>query len=321
MLPANISVAKKFGNMTRHIITILILFSLLTSCVNKKSYKYLEVVREESILGGEDTKEKESILIKASSDSAAYLLAYQKFCISLKVNKDMKQSFGKTYSTPVKFKLFNDKEQEITNSTLFADKVKLEKEIEESVFSMSNTIKESVDKNKSEKIEVFKKTARVDSNKIKDLEKYFRIKSDEFSNDNKKWYRPKSSPLYTNANGIYCYFQTENGMPSNLRFRLQYYSDDWLFFGKVQFSIDGKAFDYIPMDTETDSGNGGYIWEWFDESITESDKELINALSNAKSAKMKLIGRQYYDTKTITKEQLNGIKRTLELYQAMGGQY
>lgn len=321
-LPASISAPpKNISSMTRHIIAVLILLSAFTSCENKKSYKYVEVVEEEGLFGGSDTKEKDPKTIKAATDSAAYLEAYQSFCISLKVDKDMKQSLGKVYSTPTKFKLYNDKGSEITNTVFFADKDKREKEIEENIFSLDNIIQESVDKSKKEKNESFKQTATVDSAKIKKLEKSFRIKADEFSNDNKKWYKPKSSPIYTNANGIYCYFQTENGMPSNLRFRLQYYSDDWLFFKQVQFSIDGKAYDYTPLNTETDSGNGGYIWEWFDESLRASDKELINALANAKTAKMKLIGRQYYDTKNISQEQINSFKRTIELYECMGGQW
>ena len=100
---------------------------------------------------------------------------------------------------------------------------------------------------------------------------------------------------------------------------MQYYSDEWLFFNRVQFSIDGKAYEYVPLNTETDNGDGGYIWEWFDESITNSDKDLISALSNAKSAKMKLIGRQYFDIRTISKDQIKNIKRTLDLYKEMGG--
>jgi hypothetical protein len=312
---------KNLSNMKRYFITTFIFFSLFSSCNKSKSYKYVEIVEEEGLLGGTDTKEKEAKTIKASTDSSAYLQAYQNFCVSLKVNKDMKQSLGKVYSTPTKFELYDSKGVEITNSVLFADKDKREKEIEDKIFSMRNNIQESVDKNKQEKIESFNQTAKVDSAKVKNLEKFFRIKSDEFSNDNKKWYKPKSAPNYTNANGIYCYFQTENGMPGNLRFRLQYYADEWLFFNRVQFSIDGKAYEYIPLNTETDSGNGGYIWEWFDESVSDSDKELINALANAKSAKMKLIGRQYFDTKNITQEQISSFKRTLELYQAMGGQW
>ena len=88
-----------------------------------------------------------------------------------------------------------------------------------------------------------------------------------------------------------------------------------------QFSIDDKAYEFVPMDTETDSGNGGRIWEWFDESMGKSNTELLQALANAKSAKMKLIGRQYYDTRTITQTEIKDIKRTLDLYKAMGGEY
>lgn len=307
--------------MTRQLLIIIITLLTLTACENKKSYKYVEIVDEESVFGGTDRKEKEAKIIKASSDSSAYLDAFQKFCISIKVNKDMQSSLGKTYSTPRDFKLYDEKDNEISSSISFPNKELREKEIQENIFALKNSLQESVDKSKKEQQETFAKTATIDSAKVKELEKLFRIKVDEFSNNNKKWYKPKSAPIYTNANGLYCYFQTENGMPSNLRFRLQYYNDDWLFFSRVQFAIDGKAYEYIPMDTETDSGNGGYIWEWFDESVSESDKDLINALANAKSAKMKLIGRQYYDTKTISQTQINAIKQTLELYKAMGGRY
>jgi hypothetical protein len=265
------------------------------------------------------TKEKDEKIIKAKDDSTAYLEAFKTFCISVKVNKDMKESLGTIYSTPVSFKLLNDKGDDITNTTLFPNRANREKEIEDLIFSMENTIQSSLDNAKKEDAEEFKKTTKIDSGKVKELEIHFRKRKDEFSNTNKTWYEPKTAPKYTNRNGIYCYFQTENGVPSNLRFRMQYYSDDWLFFSKVQFSIDGKAFDYIPNKTERDSGDGGHIWEWFDESVSESDTELINALSNAKSAKMKLIGQQYFDIKTISKEQLISIKRTIDLYKAMGG--
>jgi hypothetical protein len=158
-----------------------------------------------------------------------------------------------------------------------------------------------------------------DSLKIKELKQFFRIDKDEYSLDGITWYKPKSAPNYINRNGLYCYFQTENNKSSNLRFRLQYYSDEWLFFNKVQFLIDEKPYEYIPSSTETDNGDGGHIWEWFDESVKyEKDKELIHALANAKSAKMKLIGRQYHREKNITKDQIKAIKQCLDLYNAMG---
>ena len=305
--------------MTKTILSAICVIFLLTSC--DKSYKYVETVNDVSLFGGTIKKDKDPDIIKAPDDTSAYLEAFQRFCISVKVNKDMNTSLGSTYSTPLNFKLFDDKGQDIVSTVSFENKDKREKEIADKIFSLKNTIQESVDNSKKEKEESFKQVAIIDSSKINELSKYFRRKKDEYSNENKIWYEPKSSPNYTNANGLYCYFNTENGMPSNLRFRLQYYADDWLFFKTVNFSIDGKAYKFIPKKTETDSGNGGYIWEWFDESIIESDKELIQALANAKNAKMKLEGRQYYKEKTITQEQIIGIKRTIDLYKAMGGQF
>ncbi len=307
--------------MKRYIFALLLLAFTLYSCDNKKAYKYVEVVQEESILGGINTKEKEAKKIKAADDSSAYLQAYQDFCISLKVSKDMQTSLGKTYSIPSSFKLYNDKGVEISNSVFFVEKDKRKKEIQERIFSMKNSIQESLDNVKKDKTESFKLRTSIDSAKVKELIKGFRQKKDEYSNDNKIWYQPTSSPIYANANGIYCYFSTANGVPASLRFRLQYYADDWLFFKTVRFSIDGKAYEYTPLKTETDNGDGGYIWEWFDESLSDADKDLIYALSNAKAAKMKLDGRQYYKEKAISHEQLNSIKKTLDLYKAMGGQY
>lgn len=306
--------------MRKYFIVSLVLLITLYACKTGKTYKYIEVIEDEGILGDISTKEKEAKQIIATSDSSAYLEAYRNFCISVKIYKDMQAAFGKTFSAPKSFKLYNDDGVEISNTIFFADKYKREKEIEKTVFSLKNTIRDAVENSEHEKLGSSKESI-IDSTKIKELMKYFKKKNDEYSNNDRIWYQPKSSPNYTNANGIYCYFYTENGIADNLRFRLQYYADDWLFFKSVSFSIDGKAYEYFPSKTETDSGDGGYIWEWFDESLNEDDKSLVYALANAKSAKMKLIGSKYYKEKGVTLEQINSIKRTLELYKAMGGKY
>jgi hypothetical protein len=306
--------------MNLKITYLFALVVILSSC--EKSYKYVEVVEEKGLLGGaSQTKEDDPKTISAANDSIAYLEAYKYFCISLKVNKDMKKAMGNNYTTPIRFKLLNDKNEDIALLVSMKDKAKQEEEIKNQIFALPNSINETMNKGKEENAENFKKTATIDSVKAKALLKYFRVRKDEFSNTNKKWYEPVNAPKYTNRNGIYCYFQTENEIPGDLRFRVQYHAEDWLFISRVQFSIDGKAFEYIPSDVETDSGNGGHIWEWFDEPLTSSDKELIEALANAKNAKMKLIGKQYHDIKTISTEQINSIKRSLEIYNAMGGSY
>lgn len=308
--------------MNLRLSTIVLLVSLIFAECSQpqiKSYSYVEVVADQSLSGSIENKEKEPKEIKADSDTAAYLQAYQNFCISLKVCKDMKQSLGTVFTTPLKFKLLDDKGKDITGID-FADRPKREKEIEKLIFSMDNSIQQSMDKNHAEKVNDFKAAAVIDSVKAKELSKYFRQKKDEFAKGNTIWYEPKSAPQYANRNGIYCYFQTVDGIPQNLRFKFQYYADEWLFFSRLQFAVDGNAFEYIPNNTETDNADGK-IWEWFDQPITEADKELITALANAKSAKVKLIGRQYYDTKNLSKEQITSIKQTIDLYTALGGKF
>lgn len=300
-------------------VMLLIAATIVLSACNmqvKKNYKYVERVREQSVLGGSSIKEKEEKTISASSDSAAYLEAYKKYCISLKVYNDMrKEGMGQYIDIPIGFKLYNSDGEDITD-IYFNSRLTEEEAIESSILAMDNVVKRS-NNSKQTKVE----EAKIDSVKIKELLPFFKVKKDEFDPNGKTWYEPKSAPQYTNRNGIYLYFAVQNGKVAALRFRIQYYSDDWLFFKKIQFSIDENAYEYIPSNTETDCGNGGKIWEWFDEALTGSDKDLIYALVEAKSAKMKFIGRQYYDIKAITKNQITDMKRALELYRAMGGTY
>lgn len=295
---------------------------LFTSCSNKKEYKYIEIVEEKRLMSdATDTKEKEVEIILAENDSIAYLKAYEDFCISIKVNNDMFEAMGTRAYLPLKFKLIDETGKNVSNSISIIGKENLEKEIENRIYKRKNDLKEIFDKSDKEKLQKKKETAKIDSIEIKRLKKYFKEKKDEFDPNATVWYKPNSAPKYVNQNGIYCYFQSNDGIASNFRFKIQYHSDDWLFFQRVQFSIDGKAYEYIPKKKERDSGNGGRIWEWFDDQVRLTDKNLIEALANAKSAKMKLIGKQYHKVKTIKSAQIKDIKRALEYFKAMGGEF
>lgn len=295
--------------MKKLLLIVAIAASLFSGC--QKKYQYVEEVIEHSILGGikESTKEPENI--KAANDTIAYINAYRKYCISQSVYQRMaNEGYGEYLDIPIGFKLYNSDGEDITN-IYFTTRTKQEEKIA-SLLTNIDTSTHSTEMNTM--------ATKIDSVKIKELLPYFRVKKDEFDPNGGTWYEPKSAPKYTNQNGIYLYFKVDNTGIKNLRFRVQYYADDWLFFQKVRFSLDSAAYEYIPVRTETDNGDG-YIWEWFDESLNFSDKNLIYALANAKSAKMKFIGRQYYGIRTISKQQIIDIKRTLELYNAMGGVY
>ncbi len=295
--------------MKKLLLIVAIAASLFSGC--QKKYQYVEEVIEHSVLGGikESTKEPENI--KAANDTIAYINAYRKYCISQSVYQRMaNEGYGEYLDIPIGFKLYNSDGEDITN-IYFTTRTKQEEKIA-SLLTNIDTSTHSTEMNTM--------ATKIDSVKIKELLPYFRVKKDEFDPNGGTWYEPKSAPKYTNQNGIYLYFKVDNTGIKNLRFRVQYFADDWLFFQKVRFSLDSAAYEYIPVRTETDNGEG-YIWEWFDESLNFSDKNLIYALANAKSAKMKFIGRQYYGIRTISKQQIVDIKRTLELYKAMGGVY
>lgn len=295
--------------MKKLLLIVAIAASLFSGC--QKKYQYVEEVIEHSILGGikESTKEPENI--KAANDTLAYINAYRKYCISQSVYQRMaNEGYGENLDIPIGFKLYNSDGEDITN-IYFTTRTKQEEKIA-SLLTNIDTSTHSTEMNTM--------ATKIDSVKIKELLPYFRVKKDEFDPNGGTWYEPKSAPKYTNQNGIYLYFKVDNTGIKNLRFRVQYFADDWLFFQKVRFSLDSAAYEYIPVRTETDNGDG-YIWEWFDESLNFSDKNLIYALANAKSAKMKFIGRQYYGIRTLSKQQIIDIKRTLELYNAMGGVY
>ena len=104
-----------------------------------------------------------------------------------------------------------------------------------------------------------------------------------------------------------------------LRLVIQYYADDWLFIEQYKFVIDGVAYTHIPKEVERDNGYGGYIWEWCDDWLSKEDEIFIKALANAKVAKVRYEGSQYYKEKIITAQQIKAINTAYELHKAMGG--
>lgn len=169
-----------------------------------------------------------------------------------------------------------------------------------------------------------KEQARLDSLNaltIKRCEPLFVETGDEFSDV--VFVEPKSAPRYRNRNGIYCYFAKKDNKVCSFRFVFQYYANDWLFIENMIFNIDGENIRIVPNNMETD--NDSMIWEWCDELVesgntTDSiNEEFISKIANAKSVKVKMNGRQYYDTRTLTSSQIKSIKDTYEYFKALGG--
>ncbi|MFP9114341.1 hypothetical protein ACLI1A_10390 [Flavobacterium sp. RHBU_3] len=293
--------------MKRLLLLAIIICTISCSKKEGNLYYYTELNEEVifSVLPDEN-----SDTIYAKSDSLAYLDAYQKYFIS-KINKERPKYDMLPDVTG--FRLFRADKRDITDSI----KATISEEV---ITDIEKNVRETLSKeiSEDEKSSTDKKSIR-DNKQISKLKQYFTFKKDEFDPDGKSWATPKSAPYYTNRNALYCYFNLTDSTASNLRFRLQYVADDWLFIDKVQFLIDGKPYEYTPCEVKRDNADGD-IWEWYDCGVGIMDWELINALSNAKSAKMKLIGHQYHDIRNITPKQILNIKRSVELYKAYGAE-
>jgi hypothetical protein len=286
----------------KNYLTILVVgFTLISCSKQKQKYEY-EVLKDNRMI--------DSGTIETETDSSAYMKAYKMYLVRRKSIQRANHKVNSEMSVPNNFLLYNEQGIEISKEITFSNMDSLKDELFTRIEGLGLGEKYIPKEDKSKK---------VDSVAIAKLKPYFYTKKDEFDPKGLVWYKPKNAPKYVNSNSIYFYFQAIEGKSSNLRLKLQYHAEDWLFIKKVQFLIDGKAFEFIPTETETDSGNGGKIWEWIDEDISKNYPELLQALYNAKNAKMKLIGSQYHKVKPITKTQITYIKRSIDLYKAMGG--
>lgn len=289
---------------------------ILCSCEKSKQYKYIETIKEKSILGNFEEREKEAKIFYAQNDSLAYIEAYNNFFISKKVANDMLKENMEYAQIPIDF-ILSDIEGNLIARPNISQHIL--DSIENHIMGLNSGLHDAVTKAKTENKRV---NMSVDSNTIKKLSPLFTFKKDEFDPDGITIIRPKSAPKYVNRNGIFCTFIKSNAGAKDFRLNIQYYADEWLFIRKYQFSIDGKAYEFIPLNNVERDNDGGMIWEWCNEEISNAhDKTLIKALANAKSVRIKFIGDQYYDIRTIETKELKSIKDALDLYVAMGGKW
>lgn len=148
--------------------------------------------------------------------------------------------------------------------------------------------------------------------------KDFTFKEDEFSANKRIWVEPKNAPKYIDVNSVYMYFQMVNGKASNLRLKIQYTADDWLFIRKYVFNCDGFPIEYIPDDVKRDNKNG-YIWEWSDQGMTKFESSLVNTIYTSKSIKVKFDGSQYYKVRTLSQKEISYLQKTIKFYRELGG--
>jgi len=101
-----------------------------------------------------------------------------------------------------------------------------------------------------------------------------------------------------------------------LRLKIRYYGSDWLFVESFFVVVDGERFDKAYAEFERDHG-GGDVWEWYDESPTAKDLEMIKKIISSKKATIRFVGRQYHRDHVIDTNEKRALQSVLDAYEAL----
>jgi hypothetical protein len=141
--------------------------------------------------------------------------------------------------------------------------------------------------------------------KIKDVSY---SKKDEFKSI--EWIQPKLEKN-TYDNTIYAYYGKDTSSVYSPRIVIRYYGDDWIFWKKAIFLVDGETFNFIPEETPK-RDNNTEVWETADSNLSDMFIEKFMAFKNAKSVKYRLEGEHVKDF-TLSKAKINSIYNILIL--------
>lgn len=134
-------------------------------------------------------------------------------------------------------------------------------------------------------------------------------KKDEFKSI--EWIQPKSERK-TYDNTIYAYYGKDSSSVYYPRIVIRYYGEDWIFWEKAIFLVDGETFNFIPEEKpERDSNTE--VWETSDSNLTDMFIEKFMSFKNSKSVKYRLEGDQHVKDYTLSKSKINAIYNMLLL--------
>ncbi|WP_448920500.1 hypothetical protein [Eubacterium sp.] len=197
--------------------------------------------------------------------------------------------------------------------------------------SLSDTEKKAVDnydviaKSQSEYDKLVKanKKKKAESEKLrlkkaKEILKNYSKDNDEFQDT--IWYMSKNMPEYIDSRSYiipYVGF-TSSSMFINIRYN--YTGEDWVFYKKITFVVDGKkyykSFRYFDITHDNDSG---YVCEYIDENASADDIEMLRAIAKSKTAKARFEGDDYWYDLVIKDSDKKIMKEVLKAYDVYIG--
>lgn len=174
-------------------------------------------------------------------------------------------------------------------------------------YNILSSAQESIAADKKAKADELLSTMRVDEDRVRNIKFYYpkgwRHYSDYWAADIKSFVLP-----YIGVSGDDIW----------LRMVCNYTADDWVFFKKITFSVDGKnfykSFNYNDVVRDND---GGDIWEYVDIEVGETEIEILKAIANSNETIVRFEGDEYYRDITIAAEDKKGIVEALTVYEML----
>ncbi|GGX21368.1 hypothetical protein [Aquimarina muelleri] len=134
------------------------------------------------------------------------------------------------------------------------------------------------------------------------------------------WYSDKSSNYTNDQNYIQTYIGKKEKRKPWLALSINYFAkNDWLFIQRIEIIVDGKTFEieeYTPGEFNSKEESEGKR-EWIDRVIKGLDMPMIKAIASGKTIKIKFVGKDDLDTRTISKQEKKAIKNVLEAFEAL----
>ncbi len=164
--------------------------------------------------------------------------------------------------------------------------------------------------------------AKATFKKLKAAEKEKKIKSAlaVFNKSHDKvtgstFYMPKSFPRYIDTRCYIIPYIGENSGEYWLRLRLNYTGDDWIFWTKLTFLVDGERYyQSVSYYDITRDNNRGVVWEYYDYNPLANDILLLKKIASSKETIIRFEGSSYHYDLKVTAQDKATIKQVLDAY-------
>ena len=139
-----------------------------------------------------------------------------------------------------------------------------------------------------------------------------------------KFYYPSAFKFYSNgswAADVRCFMLPYLGMDKDsswLRLIYNYTDDDWVFFEKILFWVDGKqytrTFSYYDIVRDNEYGD---VWEYIDVEVTQSDIDLMKEIAASSETIIRFQGDDYSYDYTIPATDKQAMTEVISAYEML----